>query len=221
MERYTPEFLRALRQRYENTDQLMTSIAAEFEIGTRTLQRMVLKEGWRKRSNRTRGLPMAVTLLEEAKALASRPDHSRESGNPVIADHAKSETPGLLGPRLRVDDTPEHASSSAVDRIEALVIKEIEAEEAARVQLIGKRRMVGAAERSARTLATLTQTLHALQRMRAGSPPEQEISSDDDMPANIDEFRRDLASRIDAFVASRTDGGDAQGDPGPRPLDQA
>ena len=79
MARATPELVRTLRQRYENTDQLMTSIAAEFEIGVRTLQRMVMTQGWRKRSLRTRGLPIAVGLLEEAKALGATEPQSAHS----------------------------------------------------------------------------------------------------------------------------------------------
>ncbi len=36
------------------------------------------------------------------------------------------------------------------------------------------------------------------------------MDPDYDMPADIDEFRNELARRIDAFVASRTDEGDAE-----------
>jgi hypothetical protein len=92
------------------------------------------------------------------------------------------------------------------------VLKELEAEEAARAQLGGAPRLAADAERSARTLSVLTQTLQNLQRLRAATAsPQSHIGSndDDDMPADLDEFRRDLARRIDAFVASRTDGGDA------------
>ena len=233
MARYTPEFVRALRQRYENTDQVMTSIAAEFEIGTRTLQRMVMTEGWRKRSHRTRGLPIAVGLLEQAKALAAITLPPQSGGEGRRAPEGASRGGGSSDQSSEAPPTPDPSpppaarveggeqSPSAIDRIEALVVKEIEAEEAARAQLIGKRRMVGGAERSARTLATLTQTLHALQRLRAGSPPEQESLYDDDMPRDIDEFRRDLARRIDAFVASRTDAADADGDCALKPVDEA
>jgi hypothetical protein len=213
MARYTEAVVAALRQRYENTDQLMTSIAAEFGIGLRTLGRMAHTQGWRKRSLRTRGLPIAVQLLEEAKALATSA-HSRESGNPALAEHPSEE----LGPRFRGD---EREKSSPIDRLEALVVKEIEAEEAAHAQRRGKHSVAKTSERNARTLATLTQTLHALQRMRAGENPEHENFNDDydDMPRDLDEFRRDLARRIDAFVASRTDGNDAGGNAEPQPVD--
>jgi hypothetical protein len=74
---------------------------------------------------------------------------------------------------------------------------------------------------SARTLATLAQIVALLNRVRGGAPTDTGPidDDDDDMPADIDEFRRDLARRIDAFVASRTDAGDDRGDAGPAPLD--
>jgi hypothetical protein len=80
------------------------------------------------------------------------------------------------------------------------------------------------AERTARTLGLLTQTLQHLQRLRAGRAGEarpHDDDDDDDMPADIDEFRRDLARRIDAFVASRTGARGAEGDCGPAPVDEA
>ena len=47
-----------------------------------------------------------------------------------------------------------------------------------------------AAERTARTLSTLTDTLQKLQHLQCAIPAS---GSDYDMPADIDEFRRDLA----------------------------
>lgn len=104
------------------------------------------------------------------------------------------------------------STSSAIDRLERLVEKELDAEEAVRAQLGPLPRNPADAERTARTLSTLTQTLHALQRLRSGLG-FQSHDDDDDMPRDIDEFRRDLARRIDAFVASRTQRADAGGDP--------
>lgn len=50
MARYTPEFLAALRHRYEKTDQPMRALALEFKIGISTLSSIVEREGWAKRS---------------------------------------------------------------------------------------------------------------------------------------------------------------------------
>ncbi len=71
MAHYSPEFLAAVRHRYEKTDQPMIEMAREFGIGITTLQVMVDKQGWEKRSQRLRGLPRAVRLEREAEALAA------------------------------------------------------------------------------------------------------------------------------------------------------
>jgi hypothetical protein len=73
------------------------------------------------------------------------------------------------------------------------------------------------AERTARTLGSLTDTLHKLQRMSCAIPQAADY---DDMPTDIDAFRIDLARRIDAFVASRTEPGHADGDAGAVPVDE-
>ena len=54
MAHYAPEFLAAVRHRYEKTDQPMIEMAREFGIGITTLQVMVDKQGWEKRSQRLR-----------------------------------------------------------------------------------------------------------------------------------------------------------------------
>ena len=83
------------------------------------------------------------------------------------------------------------------------------------------------AARTVRTLGMLTQTLQHLQRLRAGaamqSKPETEngFDHDDDMPQDLDEFRLELARRIDAFVDSRTDAPGDRGDGGASPVAEA
>ena len=231
MARYTEKLLATLRNRYENTDQTILSIAAEFDIGSRNLQRLVTKHRWAKRSKRVRDVPRAQRLLEEAKALAADlppPERGRSDCQRVRPAWAGPMTDSAVRVGVPREETPTptlplsgEGSLSAIDRIEALVAKEIEAEETVRKLFRGKRRVATTSERNARTLATLTQTLHALQRLRAGSLPEQETLTDDDTPHDIDEFRRDLARRIDAFVASRTDAGDADGNSGVTPVDAA
>jgi hypothetical protein len=63
------------------------------------------------------------------------------------------------------------------------------------------------AERTARTLASLTETIHKLRCIRCGTPENKtdDEQPDDDMPADIDAFRDALARRIEAFMESRTD----------------
>jgi hypothetical protein len=230
MARYTDKLVATLQDRYENTDQSMLSIAAEFDIGARNLQRLVTKYGWAKRSKRTRDVPRAQRLLEEAQALAAMSPDQRPTRHPEERAQRASKGVGpndfeITGPhpsrlgatRLAPQDDGDglkdaETAPSAIDRLERLVLKEIEAQETVRKSFRGKRRVATTSERNARTLATLTQTLHALQRLRAGIPPEHEsFKDDDDMPHDIDEFRRALARRIETFVASRTDAGDDRG----------
>jgi hypothetical protein len=99
-------------------------------------------------------------------------------------------------------------------RLRRAVLEELRAVEAMRAKL--KRNPVDA-ERTARTLSSLTETLQKLQRLQC-TLPETELKDDDDMPADIDEFRNELARRIKAFVDSRTGGDDVEGTAVP-PLD--
>lgn len=213
MASYTPEFLAAVRRRYEDTDQPMPSIAREVEIGLRTLHRMAEREGWARRSERPpRDLPPAVKLLEEARAL----ERTHEVN---IACEPPAREP--LAREAAADAAPDGSIGSSGDplaRIEQLVLRELEAEETVRDQLSHRPRTGSDATRCARTLAALTQTLQTLARLRAGAAPTDDTDyddNDDSLPRDIDEFRRDLARRIDAFVARRTDERPAERDGGP------
>ncbi len=208
MASYTPEFVAALRRRYEHTDQTMREIADEFGLGERTLGRMAKDEGWTGRGKRPpRELAAALRLLDQALVLEAEAPPTPDPSPPLAALAERGES--VIAP----------SGLSPLDRLEALVVKEIEAEEAARAIPAVRPRASAAAERSARALAILTQTLQTLQRMRGGAANLKAVY-DDDMPADIDEFRRDLARRIDAFVASRTDAGDAGGNSRPAALDE-
>jgi len=90
-------------------------------------------------------------------------------------------------------------------RIERLIERELAAEEATRAALGSLARTPTEAERCARTVASMSRSLHTLMRLRAGLAPEQGSSNDHGIPADIDEFRRELARRIEAFVASQPD----------------
>jgi hypothetical protein len=68
-------------------------------------------------------------------------------------------------------------------------------------------------ESNARTLAVVAKTLRELaavdeaQKPRKGKKQAPDDDDDDPVPRDIDEFRRELARRINALVDSRTDGG--------------
>ena len=77
--------------------------------------------------------------------------------------------------------------------------------EASRAQLAGMPQSPIDQERTARTLANLTATLQKLTplRCRVAHSESPTDNAYDDMPADLDEFRRELARRIRIFVEGR------------------
>jgi hypothetical protein len=194
MARYTPELIASVRYDYENTDKSLHRIAVDHEISTRGVHRLRDRGGWGRRSERVRELPPAMRALREATQLLAQPGSADHDPTP---DCLRRSDPPLSGEREKM---------TTIKRIERLVERELEAEEAVRARLGPLPRPPADAERCARTLATLTQTLHALARLRSGLLPDSGLT-DDDMPRHIDEFRREFARRIRIFVESRTGGG--------------
>ena len=67
----------------------------------------------------------------------------------------------------------------------------------------------GDRERDARTLAMLARTLRelvVLDERRPGTTKQSESDDDEPVPRDIDEFRRDLARRMDEFAAAHAPG---------------
>lgn len=109
---------------------------------------------------------------------------------------------------------PRHSDGTAVTagkgataaRVQAMVERELDAVE--RVLAALSADDPGEGERSARTLASLARTLRELSAMSGAEPTAETASDDDDaIPRDLDEFRRELARRIEAFVGERPDGG--------------
>jgi hypothetical protein len=188
MANYPPELVAAVRHDYLYADKTLEQIAARYRINARDINRMREQEGWPSRYARIRRVPrltQETQALEEA-AVSARP----EPGDDPAGMAQDARLPALPAP-------------SAIERIERLVEQELAAEESARGELGAKPRRRADAARCARTLSTLTQTLHALARLRGGLTPDRDTEHDD-MPHDIDDFRNELARRIRAFVQSRT-----------------
>ncbi len=190
MARYTDEFLAAAKHGYEDTDQPMRALARDLGIGISTLSTLAEKNGWKKRSARLREKPSTFGLTAEAEALmASLPPQASARRDDVAFAPAVEESPG---------------TSSAAARLEALVLKEIAAEEAARADLGDLPRLRAEADSCVRRLAILSQTLQTVQRVREsenGGARGYQASS----PEDLDARREALARRIEAFMESRTD----------------
>jgi hypothetical protein len=230
---YAPELTESVIDQYLHTDKPVGLIAREHAIDERDVTRIRHAAGLPPRRARARSLPPAMAALAEARALLRAPAadvgrNKRSEAERIAPDDAGGAMRSAycaLQPLATGADpsaSPESPGGlpTSIDRIERLVEQELAAEEAGRAQLGLLPRTAGDAERCARTLAILTRTLHVLARLRGGATT-QGLRHDDDIPADIDEFRRDLARRIDAFVAAETHRQDAQDDSRAAALDDA
>ena len=97
---------------------------------------------------------------------------------------------------------------AAIERIERAVLVELATVETMRASLDKEPLRPIDAERTARTLSIHAETLAKLRRQRLAAAAPTGPDHDDDMPADLDEFRDALARRIDALLASPPDAGD-------------
>jgi hypothetical protein len=185
---FTPDAIEHARQRYEETDETQASIAADFGVHSKTLRTLAHKQGWKLRKHRPpRDLPEAIRLnllADQAVGAANGEASSDPAMVPASGEMAMSQ--------------------NIAARLEQALEKELRKVEALRNEFGPVAHRSIEAERTARTLATLTETLFKVRRLREPSPIG--AVADDDMPADIAGFRRALAERMDAFVRSRTDG---------------
>ncbi|HXO69352.1 MAG TPA: hypothetical protein VN838_10360 [Bradyrhizobium sp.] len=191
---FSPEALENMRRRYEETDEPQASIAIDFGRSRRTIERVAKDQGWKLRNGQpTRDIPQALKIdmtADEELAKQAPPDAPNIGNDDAVPDAANA--------------------SSVVQRLEAAVEKELRKVESLRGQFGARTKRSIEAERTARTLATLTETLFKVRRLR--EPGNISGSNDDDLPADADGFRLALAHRIEVFVRSRTDGSVSQGD---------
>ena len=190
---YTPELLAQARDDFEHTDKSKENIAFDLGVARSTLSNMAVHEGWRRFVSPTRGLPPAAHLRREVKMLEASVAASSSESVLSLAANAQDAMPAI---------------GDTIERLYRAVREELAAVESLRARLKSEPQGTQDAERTARTLSSLTETLQKLQRLTCAVPNTG--FQDDDLPADIDEFRRDLARRIEAFVASRTDLADAE-----------
>ena len=190
---YTPELLAQARHDFEHTDRSKESIAFDLGVARSTLSNMAVREEWKRHVPLPRGLPPAVQLRREAEMLEA------SVAVPPPENISLATTNGQGG-MPAIGDT--------VERLYRAVRDELTAVESLRARLKSEPQGTQDAERTARTLSSLTETLQKLQRLKSAAPNTG--SHDDDLPADIDEFRSELARRIEAFVASRIGRADAE-----------
>lgn len=193
---YSPEMLAELRRRYVDSDEPVARIADEIGVHRDTVELLARKQGWPLRKDRPpRELPVTMQMRAEAadtlqQARAAEVGAAVTGAAPpdtVVPAPPEAPDPAMLALRLEL------AVAQQLRKVETLR-EDAGADPASRAV---------EAERIARTLAALTQTLFKVRQLR---DPERALSAaDDEMPADADGFRLELARRIEAFVRGGTD----------------
>ena len=172
---YTPEFLAEAKRRIETTLQSTMSIAGDLGIHNSVLWRLVRHYGWVRPegSLRLRGLSPAMRLAAQADALVASPppgggrSTAQRSGGGESRSEQVHPTPDGLRPSdpppPGEGDTepvaPASLDNATIERLEAAVLKELASVETMRASLGAEPRRPADAERTARTLSVLTETL--------------------------------------------------------------
>jgi hypothetical protein len=191
--KFSPELEARGRYLFEDTDAAMADIAFELGIHKGTVPDVAKLRGWKRYVPPPRDVSPATRILVEAESLERRAQ-SNPDGERTLP--AQSDGPG------------DESEIDLVARLRRAVLNELTVVESLRDRLKNEPQSQVAAERTARTLSTLTDTLQKLQRLQCSASAS---GSDYDMPADIDEFRNELARRINAFVDSRTREDNAEG----------
>ncbi|HZP70717.1 MAG TPA: hypothetical protein VFB29_12305 [Pseudolabrys sp.] len=194
--KFSPELEAHGRHLFEETDATLAYIASELGIHKTTVSAVAERLGWKRYVPPPRDISPATRILLEAEAFERRRENVQAGAEQGIAAQ-----PDVVG--------NDPAPADLVPRLQRAVLNELAVVESLRNRLKNDPQTPVEAERTARTLSTLTETLQKLQRMQCALP--ENTLADDDMPADINAFRLDLARRIDAFVASRIDNGDGEG----------
>ena len=218
---FSPEAIASIRRRYEQSDEPVARIAADTGVSRYTLERFAQRQGWLLRKHRPpRDLPQTFQMQLDAAAILLQA-RAADAGEAVAALPPLPQAVECAAEASAVTDTaatetvaPEPADPAAAAAPEAVLSLALRLERAVETQLRkveDLREDAGAdpasraveAERIVRTLAALTQTLFKVRQLR---DPERALSAaDDEMPADADGFRLELARRIETFVGGGTD----------------
>lgn len=171
---FDPLEIAEAKRLYEQTLTPVQVIAAKLKISRDTLAKRINEWGWDKRCRVRR----ANDVASEVRAVA-------------VADIAPM--------------PPEQAAARRVvlaERILGVVEHKLEAVDRV-LQKLGPAD-AAEAERSARTLASLSSALHEIAALvKPGKPTPPDETDDDTVPLDIDELREELARRLHALIDAR------------------
>ena len=205
-----------IRADYEHSETPVEDICAEHGISSATLRDRMRRWNWTRRRQPIPldgppplpAPPPGPTRGRDAAPPASPPDEPAASGLPGNAPIAPVAPDGFAAPHLvpadAADAPPETDPLAIARRLQVAVSRVLPAIEATLGTLAaGNTREM---ERAARALAALTRTLRELNALLGRYPVPH-----DEGPATLDEFREDLARKIDGIIAARPkrDGGES------------
>ena len=223
----TPEAWAQIRHDYEHTDRPLAHICADHDITIPMMRYRMKRWEWRRRKPlvpRQGPPPVAVVLAPPERALfsplplpspggggsanaegMSRGGVSflRETSTPPRSQDARDPPPPGEGEESKQARPGWEGEENIVPRLQSAVARVLPAIEATIARLAdGNPRDV---EQAGRALSSLTRTLRELNALLAQHKTRLDAAEPyDDMPEDIDAFRINLARRIEAFVASRT-----------------
>lgn len=203
---FTPRMTEHIRHRYEEAGDSPEVISRSVGVAKATIQRLVRERGWTRAEQGPRDLSRAEQLAAQVGALAKGPPDL----SPPFAAQTEGGEKAVPLVEGGEDEPPPVDIGREIERLLRLVSDEIGVYENLRATLKNEPQPQREALKTAHNIASLTSTLDELHRMRAANS-EPLRYDDDDFPADIDAFRDELARRIDAFVASRTEPCDSGG----------
>jgi len=193
---FAPDAVANARRLYEQTQTPLDAVAASLGITRQTLASRIVEWGWTPRTTSVKG---------GRQKPHKRRMRTARSANPKRAK-TKPEKTGTVG----ASPAPQQREATGAEGLAVRVQRVVERELDAIDQILGA---IGAAdaaeaERSARTLASLARALKEVMRLAAPDEPA-DADDDDPVPRDLDEFRRELARRIEALAgggAAKTSG---------------
>lgn len=215
---FTPRMTDHIRHRYEDVGDSPEVISRSVGVAKATIQRLIKEQQWTRAGQGPRDLSRAEQLAMQARALARGlppPERGRppsEARREGVNDASFEETPfrtAAPSDLPLVGGGKEGAQpvdiEREIERLLRLVSDEVGVYENLRATLKNEPQPQREALKTAHNIASLTSTLDDLRRMRAANKEPLHHDADDDLPADIDAFRAELARRIEAFMESRTD----------------
>lgn len=169
-----PEKIAEVRPLYEGTNIPVDDLAAICGLGVTTFLKRVKLWGWKQRKLR---------MCDYDKAAEAEVSAIREVSAPLT--------------KLAENET-------LIERVRAAVEREIVSIEAVLTRVESAQLRSNDAERAARTLATLVKTLREIAALQRDEKPDPEKSGDADEFRDLEDFRAELAQRLDRLRRSRS-----------------